>query len=79
MRTNRNIHLAEDAVVERMRDGARLMPMHNLDGGVTWYLVPGGAVDNDLIHVVLARQDVTGSKDAQFPGIPQVFKYRRVA
>jgi hypothetical protein len=39
--------------------------------------MPGGPVKDDVAHAVLAREDVHGEHDGLFPGISQVFKYRR--
>jgi hypothetical protein len=70
----------EDDVVERQRDGARLIPMNTTTGdGKEWFVVPGGPVPHDVAHAVIRRDDVHGIHDPQWPGIPQVFVYRRAA
>jgi len=71
--------LTEDDVVEHLRAaGSVLLLMH--DGEAKAWFVPGlGRIDDDVAHAVLAREDVYGTRDPQWPGIPQVFKYRRVA
>ena len=75
----RTTNLAETEVVALMRDGRRLMLMHNGTGTKSWYLVPGGEIADDVAHAVLAREYVHGIRDTLWPGIPQIFAYRRSA
>ena len=69
--------LTEDGVVEHLRDyRCPLMLMH-IVGGKAWF-VPGlGRINDDVAHRVIARLDVQGVHDEQWPGISQVFVYRR--
>ena len=72
--------LTENDVVESLRDGRRLMLLNTATGeGKAWFIVPGGPVQHEVAHAVIRREDVHGTHDDQWPGIPQVFKYRRVA
>jgi hypothetical protein len=75
-------------VVEHMRDGSYLQLMHtHSPREKRWYLRShearmsagrsDGPVKDDVAHTVLAREDVHGCRDGLFPGISQVFKYRR--
>jgi hypothetical protein len=69
----------EEDVVTHLRDyGRRLMLMHVGDGKA-WF-VPGlGRITDDVAHAVLARLDIHGIHDDQWPGISQVYAYRWVA
>jgi len=68
----------DNDVVNHLRDGRRLILMHT-GAGKEWHVVPGGPVQHDVAHAVLAREDVHGVHDDQWPGIDQVYLYRRVA
>jgi hypothetical protein len=68
----------ERDVIEAMRGGSYLQLMHtHSPREKRWYLMPGGPVKDDVARAVLAREDVHGEHDGLFPGISQVFKYRR--
>ena len=71
--------LNDNDVVELLHSGRRLMLMHTGGGDKSWFVVPGGRIAHDVAHAVIAREDVHGAPDDLWPGIPQVFKYRRVA
>jgi len=74
----RTLKYTEADVVALLHSGHRLMLMHT-GAGKQWFVVPGGPIAHDVAHTVLARDDVHGTHDDLWPGIGQVFKYRRVA
>jgi hypothetical protein len=69
----------DNDVVNHLRDGHRMILMTTIDGTKSWFVVPGGPVQHDVAHAVLAREDVHGVHDDQWPGHDQVYAYRRAA
>ena len=66
----------EDDVVAHLRDYGRRLTLMCVVDGRAWF-VPGlGRIDDDVAQAVLAREDIHGIRDPQWPGVPQVFVYR---
>jgi hypothetical protein len=72
-------NFTEEEVVEHLRDYRCPLLLMHVVGGKAWF-VPGlGHIDDDVAHLILARLDIQGVHAEQWPGIAQVFVYRRAA
>lgn len=59
--------------VDAMGKGAKLMQMHKM-GKLSWYIVPGWEIPEEVATVLKRRPDVISSEDGLFPGIPQTYR-----
>lgn len=61
-------NLKEEQALQRMRAGARLVPMHNgTHPGPSWFVVPGGPVTDAVATKIMEHPSVVGGKDGLFP------------
>ena len=68
-------NLKEEQALQRMRAGARLVPMHNgTPPGPSWFIVPGGPVSDTTADKIREHPSVVGSKDGLFPGLHQTWR-----
>jgi hypothetical protein len=72
MRFWKKITSLRDAV-ELMHRGRLLLQLHNSKNGLSWYIIGGGEVSEELAAKLLARPDVQPSCDGLF-GTSQTFK-----
>jgi hypothetical protein len=63
------------------KTGARLMLMHDNSkpggGGMSYFIVPGGRVDEIVAKSLIARPDVSEQNDGLFVGHPQTWQFVR--
>jgi hypothetical protein len=60
---------------DRMRTGSRLVHMH-ARGGHNWFVVPGGAVTDDVATKIRSHTSVVAQEDGLFPGLSQTWRMR---
>ena len=72
MTTTRTLKLEQ--ALRRMRSGARLVRMHGARNGLSWYVVPGGAVTDSVADKLRERPDVIAGRDGLFPGHDQTWR-----
>ena len=61
--------------LDRMRTGSRLVHMHT-HGGRTWFVIPGGAVTDEVATKIRSHPSVVASEDGLFPGLSQTWRMR---
>lgn len=66
--------LTSKQALNRMRTGSRLVHMHGGTNSKHWFLVPGGAVTDDVAIAILSDPRVVGQKDGLFPGHHQTWR-----
>jgi len=62
-----------EAALARMRTGSRLVHT-NSRKGLTWYVVPGGAVSDGVAISIRQHPAVVGAEDGLFPGLDQTWR-----
>ena len=67
--------LRETKAMDRMRTGSRLVHMH-ARGGRNWFVVPGGAVTDEVATKIRSHPSVVASEDGLFPGLSQTWRMR---
>jgi hypothetical protein len=67
--------LKSDKAADLMRQGSRLVQMHNgPEKGISWFVVPGGEINADTAAAIIRRPDVEARYDALFPGMSQTWR-----
>ena len=65
--------------MERMRTGSRLVHMHGRPNGHHWFVVPGGAVNEQTSTAIRKHPSVIGGKDGLFPDHDQTWRLETFA
>jgi len=65
--------LRETKAMDRMRTGSRLVHMH-ARGGRNWFVMPGGAVTDEVATKIRSHPRVVASEDGLFPGLSQTWR-----
>jgi hypothetical protein len=60
--------------MECMRTGSRLVHMHGRQNGHHWFVVPGGAVNEQTSIAIRKYPSVIGGKDGLFPDHDQTWR-----
>jgi hypothetical protein len=68
--------LRESQAFDRMRTGSRLVHMHAASGG-NWFVVPGGAVTDEVATKIRSHASVVAQEDGLFPGLSQTWRMQR--
>ena len=65
--------LRETRAMDRMRTGSRLVHRH-ARGGRNWFVMPGGAVTDEVATKIRSHPRVVASVDGLFPGLSQTWR-----
>jgi hypothetical protein len=68
--------LSTKTALSAMQRGASLVLMHDnaVPGGLSWCVLPGGRVSNEIARRIIVRGDVVSAEDGLLPGHSQTYR-----
>jgi hypothetical protein len=77
----RHVSLSRKKALAALSRGARLILMHDNESptGKSYFVVPGGKVDETIANEFMRRPDVCAGSDGLFPGCDQTWRFDDVA